>query len=171
MGNGVLENVPPPGAVEHELDRSRERLGTLLDELSRRSHQLADVPGQLRRHAVPVALACGAVLALGAAGIGLAVRRRQSRRRVPVQFERLRGALARMIAHPERVAPKNQGVSQKVLSAALASAASLLAKQLVSGVIGKATGRGGSGSARSFGGRRPASGNGRSRAVITGRSV
>src|SRR5688500_560634 len=115
---GLLDKTTPPGDVEAELDRTRRRLGELLDELGRRRHELGDVRLQLRRHAVSIALAAGGAAALIAVAIGAAVRRRRHRSGLRERAHRLRVALHRAVAHPERVAREKPAIWKKVLAAA-----------------------------------------------------
>src|SRR5205085_1679329 len=88
------------------------------------------VRDQLRRHPVPISLVAAALLALAAGGVALAVTRRRRRQRLPARLERLREALGRMVAKPNRVAT-DPGVGRKIAAAAGAAAASLTAKKLV----------------------------------------
>jgi len=117
-------------ALQRDIDRIRTDLADTVGELDRRRHDLLDVRGQLRRHPVPITLVAAALLALAAGGIALAVTRRRRRQRFPARLERLRDALGRMVAKPNRVAT-DPGVGRKIAAAAGAAAASLAAKKLV----------------------------------------
>ena len=131
-----MADAASPEEVEAELEGTRIRLGWLLTELTRRRHEFAHVGRQLRlqlqRHRGPVLGGLASVLALTAGGVALAVRRSRARRRLPERARRLRLAMARMIAHPDRVAGGEPALAQKVLRAALTSAAAVVAKRLAS---------------------------------------
>lgn len=124
-----------PDELETEVTRSRDRLGSLLEELSRRRHDAVDIRLQLRRHALPLLLAAGAVALAVAGGIALAVRRRRHKRSLRARAHRLRLALSRMMAHPERVAGGEPHAGLKILTSAASAAATALAKSAVSGSV------------------------------------
>jgi hypothetical protein len=117
-------------ALQRDIEQIRGELANTVGELDRRRHDLLDVRGQLRRHPLPLALAAVAFLALAAGGIALAVMRRRHQQQLGPRLERLREALDRMVAKPNRVAT-DQGVGRKIVAAAGATAASLAAKKLV----------------------------------------
>jgi hypothetical protein len=123
-----------PTEVEHELAGTRDRLGGLLGELSRRRRELTNVGLQLRKHTRAIAITAGGVLATMATLIGLGLRRRARQRRLPERARRLRAALGRMVAHPERVGRAAPGLGGSLLKAALTAAVATVAKRLVSGV-------------------------------------
>ena len=121
-------------ALQRDIERIRDDLANTVGELDRRRHELFDVRGQLRRHPVPIVLVGAALLALAAGGIALAMSRRHRRQRLPARLERLREALQRMVAKPNRVAT-NPGVGRRIVAAAGGAAASLAAKKLVAKVF------------------------------------
>ena len=121
-------------ALQRDIERIRDDLANTVGELDRRRHELFDVRGQLRRHPVPIVLVGAALLALAAGGIALAMSRRRRRQRLPARLERLREALQRMVAKPNRVAT-DPGVGRKIVAAAGGAAASLAAKKLVAKVF------------------------------------
>jgi hypothetical protein len=114
----------------------REELDTLLGELDRRRHEALDVPLQLRRHARAASVAALAIAALAAAGVWRAMARRRRRRYWPDrwqdQAEALRHALARITAHPERVAVEpSPSLTRKLIGAAATAAVASLVKKLL----------------------------------------
>ena len=117
-------------ALQRDVERIRNELATTVGELTRRRHELFDVRGQLRRHPLPIALVAAALLALVAGGIALGVTRRRRKQELGARLERLREALGRMVARPNRVAT-DPGVGRKIVAAAGGAAASLTAKKLV----------------------------------------
>jgi hypothetical protein len=117
--------------TEHELEGTRERLGGLLGELSRRRHDLTDVRLQASKHLLAIALTGASVLAVTASLVALGARRRAARRRLPARARRVREAISRMMAHPERVGREPPGLSGAVIKAALTAAAASVAKRLV----------------------------------------
>ncbi len=130
MAGELVTETVTPRVVEQELDVTRDRLGVLLDELSRRRHDLGDIGHQVRRHMVPVAVAAGVVGAAVALAIGLGVRHRRERKRLRTKAGHLRSALGRMVAHPERVARDKPNFGAKLLVAIASTAATVLIKRL-----------------------------------------
>jgi hypothetical protein len=131
MGEGADRvSAPAPEAVAGDIDRLRGELGRLVSELDRRRHEALDVRLQVRRHPlVAVAVAAAAAAVLGGV-IALAVRRRR-RRHDPVRRAReVRGALGRLLDHPDRVAAETT-LTDKILGAAGVVAAGALARRLV----------------------------------------
>lgn len=121
---------PAPEALVRDVDRLRGELGRLVSELDRRRHEALDVRLQLRRHPVATAVvAATAALALG--GLLAVALRRRRRRHDPVhRAKEVRGALARLLDHPDRVAAE-PSLLDKVLAAAGVVAAGALARRLV----------------------------------------
>lgn len=116
--------------VSGEIDALRGELGALVAELDRRRQELFDVGLQVRRHPVAVAVtAATAALLLGGL-VALAVRGRRERRRPVVRVREARHALARLLAHPDRVAAQ-PSLTQKLLAAAGAAAGTALARRMV----------------------------------------
>jgi hypothetical protein len=119
-----------PDEVEKTLEGTRDRLGGLLSELTRRRRDVTNVRLQLGRHRTAVLATLGSVLAFASGGIALAMRRARNRRRFGWRAQRLRGALGRMIAHPERVAGGESTVGRAVAKVALTSFVGVMAKRL-----------------------------------------
>jgi hypothetical protein len=117
MGQGT-PGVVEPEMIEREIAGIRGTMGGVLRELDHRRHELLDWRLQLRRHGV--ALAVGAA-ALALVIVGWAVTRRR------VQARR-----------PRR--PEEPSAAKKIVTAALASAASVAAKSGMSRFIAAARG-------------------------------
>jgi hypothetical protein len=116
--------------VSSEIDSLRGELGSIVAELDRRRHELLDVRLQMRRHpAVTVVAASALALVLGGA-LALAVRGRRQRRRPAARARQVRHALARLLAHPERVAAE-PSVTARILTAAGTAAGAAMARHLV----------------------------------------
>jgi hypothetical protein len=127
-------------AAERALEETRNRLGWLLAELSRRRHHLVEVKGQLSRNGRPVLVAAAALL-LAAGGVALAVRRHRRHGTLTARASRTGSALARIVAHPERVARPEPTLGRRVAQAALSSLAAVLVKQLAQAGMERARGR------------------------------
>jgi hypothetical protein len=130
-----LEPLPAPRPREpHEIERDveslRARVGVLVGELDRRRRELGDWRLQLRRHGLALGLAVAGVLAGGAGLVTLLVARQRRRRRPRARLGRLREALARMIAHPDRVAAEPTARSA-ALRTTTGAATGLVAKLLL----------------------------------------
>ncbi len=106
----VTKHEPSADELRQQADVVRGRLADTLDALNRRRHQLIhellDWKGQLRKHAVPLAIA-GTSTALILLGSGGAALYRSRRRHKLLPRERLR-ALVRAWKYPERVAQKDE---------------------------------------------------------------
>jgi hypothetical protein len=125
------EKPEEPQELEREVEDIRENIDDIVTELDRRGQELLDWRLQLRKHKVlllAVTAGCLAGLSLTLA-LGMAKRRR--RNRFLAKAGRLREALARMIAHPERVAQPQPGIGKRALSAAVGAGVSALAKTIV----------------------------------------
>ena len=130
MNNGH-GTQPAPTGLELNVELVRQRLDATIRELDRRRHDAFDVRRQLRRRALPV---IGGMVALAATVAALtvwAVRRRIARHRLRPKLQRLRYAVGRMIAKPDRVAREHPNVVRKIAAAAGTTAASMLAKKLM----------------------------------------
>jgi hypothetical protein len=138
MAGGFLEQAREPGAVEREIERTRERLGALLAELSRRRHELGDVRLQARRHVVSLAVTAGVLLAGIAAAIGAAVRRRRRGHLLAERARHLRQAIGRMAAHPDRVAKRRPNVGSKIAGAAAGAVVGVVAKAIAQRAMSRA---------------------------------
>ena len=86
---------------------------------------------QIKRHALPVIGGFVALAAAVAAVTVWAIRRRIRRHRLMPRLHRLRGAVGRMVAKPDRVARENPNVVRKIAAAAGTTAATMLAKKLM----------------------------------------
>jgi hypothetical protein len=128
------EGTPGLDALGSEIAEVRGDLDSLLGELDRRRHEALDVPLQLRRHGVGVALTVVALVATAAASVWLAGWRRRRRDRLGAQAGRLRQALARMTEHPERVAAEPSAPVKIATAAANAAVAALVKKVLERGL-------------------------------------
>jgi hypothetical protein len=137
--NGV--NEPPrkaARALESEITEIRSRLDVSLAELDRRRHELSDVRLQVRRH--PRAVAVAGVVALGLlGGIAYAIYAARQRNKPISKAKRLRRAIARMIDRPEQVAKgTDPTVSEKILGALGATAATMLTRKLIEEAFNRA---------------------------------
>jgi hypothetical protein len=117
-------------SLEHEVERIRSNIGALVRELNHRRHEAFDLKLQFRQHAGRLVLVGVAVASLIAGAIALTVARAKRRRSIKYRVTRLRDALRRMSAHPERVAKEQPNVSRKLLAAGGTAIASALGKKL-----------------------------------------
>ena len=124
-----------PEELQQEIEDIRENIGGLVTELDHRRHEMFDVGLQVRRHGVTLAIAGVALIGLAAGGVLLARHRARARRRLPARAARVRQALARLVDHPERQAPPPPSIGLKILAAAGAAAASVLARRLAQRLI------------------------------------
>ena len=121
-------------ALQREIEVIREGLDGMVGELDRRRHTLFDVRTQLRRHTVPLIAVAAALLGIVAGGIALGVAHRRRRARLPARAARFRQALRRMIDKPARVA-NTPAVSQRIIGAGGAAAASAIGKRLAGNLL------------------------------------
>jgi hypothetical protein len=135
--NGVSEpsNDKRSDELQQEIAEIRDNIGGLVSELDHRRHDIFDVGSQVRRHGLSLALGGLALVGLAAGGVLLARRRVRARRSVPVRVARIGQALVRLVDHPERQSPPPQSIGLKILAAAGAAAASVLARRLMQGVV------------------------------------
>ena len=122
-------------SLEREVDRIRNNIGALVRELNHRRHQAFDLKLQFRQHAGRLVLAGVAVASLIAGTIVLAAVRLRRRRSVKTRMTRLREALRRIAAHPERVAERQPNVPRKLLAAGGTAIASALGKRLAKRLV------------------------------------
>ena len=130
MNNGAGTHFPPTG-LELNVELVRRRLDATIRELDRRRQDAFDVKAQIKRHALPV---IGGFVAFAAAVTAVtvwAIRRTIRRHRLMPRLHRLRSAVGRMVAKPDRVARENPNVVRKIAAAAGTTAATMLAKKLM----------------------------------------
>jgi hypothetical protein len=134
--------APRPGKDElvRQIATVRTEVAASIGELGRRRHKLFDVRRQLRQHPVRLLAIAAALLGVAVGGISLAVARRRRRDRLGFRLSRLQEATQRMIAHPSRVA-NDPGVGRKIVGAAGAAAASVVARRLAQRLVGKTRGK------------------------------
>jgi hypothetical protein len=127
-------------ALERRAEHLRWRVDLLLDEADRRRHALMDavnVRRQVRLHpGVSLGIA-GGLLALAIALPIITVRRHRRRNSLQARALALREALRRMMKRPDQVAERREHLHMKVLSAALAAAASTIAKKQIGKVMAR----------------------------------
>jgi hypothetical protein len=116
--------------LEQDVDQIRGHIGELVRELNHRRHDAFDVRLQLHRHPGRLVLIGVAFVALVAGGVALMAARLRRRRAIGTRVRRLRTALHRIAAHPERVAERTPTVSRKVLAAGGAAIASAVGKRV-----------------------------------------
>jgi len=125
------EKPEEPQELEREVEGIRENIDDIVTELDRRGHELLDWRLQLRRHKVLLLAVTAGCLAGLSLTVALGMAKRKRRNRFLAKAGRLRDALARMIAHPERVAQPQPGIGKRALSAAVSAGVGALAKTLV----------------------------------------
>jgi len=126
------ELIDDTAALERRAEHLRCRVDLLLDEADRRRHALADavnIRRQVQLHPAVSLTIAGALLALAIALPIVSVRRRRRRHSLQGRALALREAFGRMMKRPDRVAEGRPHLPMKVLSAALAAAASTIAKK------------------------------------------
>jgi len=136
---GGKEAAPAPTgekveALQREIEVIRDGLDGMVGELDRRRHRLFDVRSQLHRHTVPLIAVGAALLGIAAGGIALGVARRRRRARLAARLTRFQEALRRMIDKPARVA-NTPTITQKIVGAGGAAAASAIAKKLAGNLL------------------------------------
>jgi len=138
MGEGA-DRVNGNGThhIEGEIAEIRGRLDQSLAELDRRRHEATDVKLQIRRHPGAVAVAGGVVLLL-LGGVAYAIWASRQRERPVNKAKRLKLALSRMIAEPEKVARAEPTVPVKILAAAGTAAATILTKKIIGRAVNQA---------------------------------
>lgn len=123
-----------------EISTVRTDLTETIGELDRRRHELFDIRRQLRQNPIRLLAVAAALLAIAVGGISLEVARRRRRERLGPRLSRLEEALRRLVAHPNRVAT-DPGVGRKIVGAAGAAAASVVARKLAQRLVGKQSGK------------------------------
>ena len=122
-------------SLEREVDRIRNNIGELVRELNQRRHDAFDLKLQFRHHAGRLVLVGAAFAALIAGTIVLATARLRRRRSIRTRVTRLRDALRRIAAHPERVAERQPNVPRKLIAAGGTAIASVLGKRLAKRLV------------------------------------
>jgi hypothetical protein len=120
--------VPDQAAeqLERKVGAIRENLDGLVTEFDHRRHRIA------RRYVRPVALVL-AVAGVGALGAFVWYR---ASRKPPSRIARMRVALARAMAHPDRVAaPAQPSIANRVAAAAAGAAVSIGVRRLLLAVF------------------------------------
>jgi hypothetical protein len=131
MGEGADRvNGAAPEREAGDIDRLRGELGRLISELDRRRHEALDVRLQLRRHPLAAAVAVSAAALVLGGLVAVAVRRRRRRRSPLHRAREVRGALGRLLDHPDRVAAEAR-VTDRILAAAGVVVATALTRRLV----------------------------------------
>ncbi len=121
--------------LEQEVDRIRGNIGALVRELNHRRHDAFDLKLQFRRHTGRLVLVGVAFVALVAGSIALARARLQRRRTIHAKVNRLRTALRRIAAHPERVAERTPNVPRKLLAAGGSAIAAAFGKRIAKRIV------------------------------------
>jgi hypothetical protein len=118
------------GTLEQEVDRIRGNIGALVRELNHRRHDALDLKLQFRQHTARMVLVGVTFVAFVAGGIAYAMARLRRRRTIRAKVNRLRTALRRISAHPERVAERTPNVSRKMLAAGGGAIAAAVGKRI-----------------------------------------
>ena len=119
-----------------QIAHARTDVAGALGELDRRRRRFFDVRGQLRRNPIPLLAIAVVLLGVAVGGIELARTRHRRRNQLRPRLSRLQEAVRRMVENPKRVAT-DQGVGRKIVGAAGAAAASVLARKLAQRFITK----------------------------------
>ncbi len=126
----TLEPKMQARAIEGEIEHLRSRLDKSLAELDRRRHELTDVQLQVRRHP-RVVIGAGVLVALLVGGMAVSIYLARRRERPVERSRRMRLAMERMAAHPEKVARPEAGAAQKILVAVGTTALTMVVKKLI----------------------------------------
>jgi hypothetical protein len=126
--NGVSDD---PEVLSARAAQSRARLGEIVSELNERRHLVTRARGAITDN--PLAFVAGGLLVAGLAGgmVALTVRRRRRRAEWPARARRLRQAVGRMVARPERVAASDPSRTSKLVTAIITTAATAMVKRLI----------------------------------------
>jgi hypothetical protein len=130
-----------PAELEHEVEEIRENMTEIVGELDRRRHEVFDLGSQLRKNAVPLAVAGLGLVFIAAGATTLSVRRKRQRNRPLAKARRFGEALSRMIEHPELVAQPRPTIGRKALGAVVGAVAGSLAKTLTERLTSRAEAR------------------------------
>lgn len=127
------ENAEPREAAQAlggEIATVRSELDVLVAELDRRRHNALNLELQVRQHALGLALTAVAFVGAATGVVWFGLWRTRQRRRPTAQGSRLREAVSRMVAHPERVATDPSMMSKIMTAAVNAALASVIKKTL-----------------------------------------
>jgi hypothetical protein len=131
MDQGANGMSDDPEVLGARAAQSRARLGEIVSELNERRHVVTRARGVLADNRL--AVLAGGLLVAGLAGgiVALTVRRRRRRNEWPERAHRLRLAVSRMVARPERVAASDPSRTGKLMTAIATTAATAVVKRLV----------------------------------------
>ena len=138
-GNGKVAAHSPRETtrqLDGEIAALREELAGLVAELDRRRHELLDIKLQAKRHALEMALTGTALVATAAGFVWLGAWRARRRQSIRSRAGRLREALSRVLARPERVAAEPTVPTKIFTAAANAAVATALKKVVERGLQG-----------------------------------
>ena len=133
-GKGAHADVD---SLERDIEQIRGNLGGLIGELDHRRHEAFDLRRQLRRHGLFFGLTLLAVVGLATSGILIYRERARRRRALPARLRRLRVAVRRMVAQPERVAEPQPRVGKKILAAGGTAIASVIGRRVAQRIINR----------------------------------
>lgn len=127
----MTENPKDTDKLQDEIAALRTDLGGAIEELDQRRKQLMDLPAQLKKHALPVAVAAtvGVLALAGLTAFAIAQRRENQRPRAKIR--RARKAAKRAIDHPERVAGGEPSLPMRLILSVLTAAAGAAARKIV----------------------------------------
>ena len=130
MGEGTNRlNEPSADELAEKVERSRERLDSLVAELDQRRHLLARLKHTLSEHRVIAAGALALVLGVVGLAVPFVVRHRRQQRTFRARLGRLSEAVQRMLANPDRVARREPNLPAKLLTSAATSLTGTLVKR------------------------------------------
>jgi hypothetical protein len=130
MGEGTNRvEEPNPDQLAEQVERSRDRLDTLVAELDQRRHVGSRIRRAFHDHRVWFAAAALVVLAAVGSTVPLVMRHRRKQHTLRARLGRLGLAFRRMVHDPERVAKPEPNVARKVLASAATSLTSLVVKR------------------------------------------
>jgi hypothetical protein len=133
MGEGTNRVEEQPATADQlaeQVERSRERLDTLVAELDQRRHLGSRLRRALSDHKLWLVGAVVLVLAAVGTTIPLLVRHRRQQRTIGARLQHLGLAVRRMVHDPEKVAKPTPDVGRKVLATAATSLTGMLVKRV-----------------------------------------
>jgi hypothetical protein len=117
--------------LQREIAALRSDLGAAVEDLEHRGRELVNVPLQVRRHGVVLAVGLGVVTIGLAAAVSYAIARRERSKRPVARMRRVRTAAQRFVAHPERIGREDPPLLNRLIYAALTAVAGASARKLV----------------------------------------